>query len=54
MKLDELRFSAVRDEAESVHSETVDITERSRKSVASHCPEKSVQRARLLAEEVPC
>jgi hypothetical protein len=54
MKLDELRLAAVRDEAESVHSETVNVTERSRKSVASHRPEKSMQRARLLAEEVPC
>jgi hypothetical protein len=51
--LDELGLAIVRDKAESMHTETVHVTERPHDAIAGHGPEERVQRAGLLAEEVP-
>lgn len=51
--LDQLSVAIVGHEAVGVDTETVDVSEGSRDTVTSHGPEQSVQRAGLLAEEIP-
>jgi hypothetical protein len=53
VELDELGLSIVSNQTESVHSESINMTERPRNSVTSHCPQQGMQGTRLLAEEVP-
>lgn len=53
VELDKLGLSIVSDKTEGVHTESINVTERPRNTVASHCPKKSVQCTRLLTEEVP-
>ena len=54
MELDQLCGTLIVDEAEGMDSEAVDVPERTRDAVTSHCPEQRVQRTGLLAKEVPC
>lgn len=53
VELDELGGTIVSDKTEGVHAETVHVAEGPDDAVLSHGPEKGVQGARLLAEEVP-
>lgn len=53
VELDQLGLSIVSDETEGVHTEPINMTERPRNTVASHCPKKGVQCTGLLTEEVP-
>lgn len=53
VELDQLSGALVVDEAEGMDTEAVDVSERTRYTVASHCPEQRVQRTGLLAEKVP-
>jgi hypothetical protein len=53
VELDQLGLSTVSHQTESVHAETINMAERPRNTVTSHCPQESMQRTRLLAEEVP-
>ena len=53
MELDQLRRAAVRHETVCVHAKAVNMPEGARDTVSSHRPEKSMQSAGLLAEEVP-
>lgn len=53
VELDKLGLSIVSDETEGVHTESINVTERPRNTVASHCPKKGVKCTRLLTEEVP-
>lgn len=43
VELDELSATIVGDEAEGVDAETIDVSEGTRDTVTSHCPEQSVQ-----------
>lgn len=53
VELDKLGGTVIRDKAEGVDTEAVNVSEGTRDTVTSHSPEQSVQRAGLLAEEVP-
>jgi hypothetical protein len=53
VELDKLGLSVVSNQTEGVHTESINVTERTGNTVASHCPQKGVKCARLLAEEVP-
>lgn len=53
VELDELGVTVIRDKAEGVDTEAVNVSEGTRDTVTSHSPKQSVQRAGLLAEEVP-
>lgn len=53
MELDQLGRAAVRHEPVCVHAEAVHMPEGARDTMSSHRPEKSMQGAGLLAEEVP-
>ena len=53
VELDELGGTIIRDKAERVDTEAINVSEGTRDTVTSHSPEQSVQRAGLLAEEVP-
>lgn len=50
--LDQLRGAVVGHEAEGMDTETVEVTDRARDTMASHGPEERVQRTGLLAEKV--
>ena len=53
VELNELGGTVIRDKAEGVDTEAVNVSEGTRDTVTSHSPKQSVQRAGLLAEEVP-
>lgn len=53
MELDKLGVAVVSDETEGVHTEAVDVAERTGDTVAGHGPEECMQGAGLLREEVP-
>ena len=53
VELNELGGTVIRDKAEGVDTKAVNVSEGTRDTVTSHSPEQSVQRAGLLAEEVP-
>ena len=53
VELDKLGGTVIRDKAEGVDTEAVNVSEGTRDTVTSHSPKQSVQRAGLLAEEVP-
>lgn len=53
MKLDQLGLTILGDQTEGVHTKTVKVSEGSRDTVTSHCPQKRMQSTGLLAEEVP-
>jgi hypothetical protein len=53
VEFDQLGFTIIGDQTESVHTKTVKVSEGPGNTVASHCPQKSVQSTGLLAEKVP-
>lgn len=53
VELDKLGLSIVSNQTEGVHTESINMTERPRNTVASHRPKKGVKCTRLLTEEVP-
>lgn len=53
MELDELGGAILSNEPESVHTEPIDVTERTRDTVTGHGPEQGVKSRGLLAKEIP-
>lgn len=53
VEFDQLCLSIISDQTESVDTETINMAERARNSMARHSPQQGMQRARLLTEEVP-
>ena len=53
VKFDELGCTIVCHESEGMHTESINMSERTRNSMPRHSPEQRVHRAWLLAEEVP-
>lgn len=51
--LDQHRLALSVDEAEGVHSETINVAERPRNTVGRHSPHESVQRRGVAGEEIP-
>jgi hypothetical protein len=52
-ELDKLGLALVRNEAEGVHTPSIHMPVRANSAMTAHRPEQSMERRRLLAEEVP-
>lgn len=53
VKFDELGCTVICHESEGMHTEPINMSERTRNAMPRHSPEQCVHRAWLLAEEVP-
>jgi hypothetical protein len=53
VKFDELGCTVICHKSEGMHTESINVSERTRYSMPRHSPEQRVHRAWLLAEEVP-